>query len=70
MNDVYPSSLYSVEAGVSEAEIEITPKMIKAATAILYNEPLVFPCGVDFDASDLVARVFLAMERHRPSKLG
>ena len=53
-----------------EAEIEITPKMIEAATSILYHEPLAFPCGVDFDAGDLVVRVFLAMERLRPSKLG
>jgi hypothetical protein len=47
----------------------VTPAMIDAGTSILYNEPLAFPCGVDFDARDLVARIFLAMEWHRPSKL-
>jgi len=46
-------------------EIEITPEMIEAGKAILRAEPSVFagPFGVDCDADDLVAKVYLAMVR-------
>ena len=53
----------------STDEIEVTATMVEAGKAILRTEPSVFagPFGVDCDAGDLVAKVYRAMARARPS---
>lgn len=48
----------------STNDVEITPEMIEAGTAILYSCPGLSPCGVDFDAAELVVKVYRAMSLH------
>lgn len=48
----------------STNDVEITPEMIEAGTAILYACPGLSPCGVDFDAAELVVKVYRAMSLH------
>jgi hypothetical protein len=46
-------------------EIEITPKMIEAGVAILFDTPGLAPCGVDFDGAVLVMKIYMAMASRR-----